>query len=173
MRNGFLVTLTLLVGCVATPSVVENTAPLLVVTGVPISAERTNFHLDDCCENCLCHGLDVLRLSISNVVTLYGPQQAGQLQVSMLEGFTWTDRRKSGRHLFVLRRLNGDIATEGQMWYAVVEGDPIDSNQACTSQKIENYVSGQADYFSYEAWEDDGSYCYDVRTLERLLADES
>ena len=165
--------LALLYGCISVDNTVGSTVPLLIVTGVPVAAERTEYHLDDCCENCLCHGLEIMRLSISNVVTIYGTEQNHELQVAMLEGFTWTDRRDVGRHLFVLRGLSGDISKIGKLQYTVVEGDPVDSGQACTSQRIEDYVSGDAGFFSYGAWEEDGTHCYSVLDLKRQLAGDT
>jgi len=173
LRTTVYLCLAILFGCVSINDTIESEAPLLIVTGFPVAAERTDYFLDDCCENCLCHGLDVLSLSISKVETIHGSNQNRELQVAMLDGFTWTDRRDTGRHLFVLRRLTGDISEKGKLRYTVVEGDPVDAGQACTSQRLEDYVSGEADFFSYGAWEEAGEHCYSIKDLERHLAGDT
>ena len=173
MRSTVFLCLAALFGCVSIDDATESTDQLLIVTGLPVAAEPTEYYLDDCCEDCLCHGLDVLSLSISKVETIYGVNQNREIQVAMLEGFTWTDRRDVGRHLFVLRRLSGDISEKGKLRYTVVEGDPVDAGQVCTGQRLEDYVSGEANFFSYEAWEEDGKHCYAIRGLERQLAGDT
>ena len=173
MRTTVFLCFAALSGCTSINSTIESADPLLIVTGFPVEAIPTDYYLDNCCDDCLCHGLNVLSLSISKVETIYGSDRSRELQVAMLDGFTWTDRRDTARHLFVLRRLSGDISEKGKLRYTVVEGDPVDAGQACTSQRLEDYVSGEADFFSYDAWEKDGKHCYAIQDLEQQLAGDT
>ena len=167
----------LLVALGATVSVQGQDNNVSILTGIPTRSASSGWSLSGaCCENCLCHGIDIYRLTIRNVRVLAGAPLPKSIEAEILEGFLayGGTASQANRHLFVVRHKAPQSREDGLPDYIVVEGDGIAHGRACSWERLEDYLAGTAPFLSWAAMdrfrvaEDRDPYCYRVSDISEL-----